>query len=146
MPRRGPHFVALSSFESRRVRATEGHMDDAAEIAGLRTLLKNVNSDYSALLRRAGQEGKLMRLEVLKDRRLALMSHIAELRRRQIAAAMRASLHPREPLVAEISRPRTLLALVLRAKVTVATVQRYGAGWLGSRQAPSGASAVPSPE
>jgi hypothetical protein len=121
-------------------------MEDAAEIAGLRTLLKDVNRDYSALLRWAGQEGKLMRLEALKERRLALMSRIAELRRRQTAEAMRATQHPSDLLVAEVSRTRTLSALVLRAKEMAATVQRYGAGWLGGSQAPSGATAVPSSE
>jgi hypothetical protein len=105
-------------------------MQDAAEIAGLRTLLKNVNRDYSTLLRRAGHEGNLRSLEALKERRLALMSRIAELRRRQIAEAMRATQHPREPLVAEISQSQTLSALMLRAKVMATTVGRYGAGWL----------------
>jgi hypothetical protein len=121
-------------------------MQDAAEIAGLRTLLKNVNRDYSALLRRAGHEGKLTSLEALKERRLALMSRIAELRRHKITEAMWATQHPSEPLVAEISQSRTQSALVLRAKAMAATVQRYGVGWLSGSQAPSGATAVSSSE
>ena len=53
-------------------------MKDTAEIARLRTLLRNVNMEYSALLRRTGHESKLARLGALKEQRLALMSRIAE--------------------------------------------------------------------
>ena len=61
-------------------------MKDAAEIAKLRILLRNVNMDYSALLRGTGHEGKFVRLEALKEQRLDLMSRITELRRRQAAS------------------------------------------------------------
>ena len=37
-------------------------MKDTAEITKLRVLLRNVNMDYSALLRGAGHEGKLVGL------------------------------------------------------------------------------------
>ena len=42
-------------------------MKDTAEIAKLRILLRTVNMDYSALLRGAGHEGKLVKLETLKE-------------------------------------------------------------------------------
>jgi len=64
------------------------HMTDTAEIAPLRTMLKNVNVEYSAVLRTKAQESKLARLEGLKSQRLALMSHIAALRRRQSSEAV----------------------------------------------------------
>jgi hypothetical protein len=119
-------------------------MKDTAEIGKLRILLRNVNMDYSALLRGTGHEGKLVRLEALKEQRLALMSRIAELRGRQAAEALPAIWHPREPPLAELTQTRALSALMLMARLMVATVHRYWAGWLGGSQAPSGARAVPS--
>ena len=121
-------------------------MKDTAEIARLRTLLRNVNMEYSALLRRTGHESKLTRLGALKEQRLALMSRIAELRRPQAAEALPATRHPCEPPVAELSQTGMLSAPMLRARAMAATVQRYWAGWLGGSQVPSGATAVPSSE
>ena len=95
--------------------------------------------DYSALLRGAGYEGKLVKLETLKEQRLVLMSRIAELRRRQAAGALPATWRPSEPPVADISQTGTLSALMLVAG-------QYCAGWLAGGQAPSGATAVPSSE
>jgi hypothetical protein len=118
-------------------------MKDSAEIAKLRILLRTVNMDYSALLRGTGHEGKLVRLEALQEQRLALMSRITELRRRQAAEALPATWHPSEPPVAEISQTGALSAPMLVARVMAATVQRYCAGWLGGSQAPSGATAMP---
>jgi len=112
-------------------------MKDTAEMAGLRTLLKNVNVEYRALLRGTGHEGKLVKLEELKERRLALMFRIAELRRRQATD---------EPPVAKHSQTRALLTVALMARAMAATVQRKWARWLGGSQAPSGATAVPSSE
>jgi hypothetical protein len=116
-------------------------MKDAAEMARLRTLLKNVNVEYSALLRGTGHEGKVVRLEALKEQRLALMSSIAELRRRRAAEA----LPPSEPSVAKHSQTGPLLALVPMATAMAATVRRKWA-WLGSSEASSSATAVPSSE
>ena len=115
-------------------------MKDIAEIARLRTLLKNVNVEHSALLRGTGQEAKLVRLEALKRRRLTLMFRIAELR--QGAEALPATWQA----VADAPQPETgsLSASVLAARAMTATVQRYWAGWLGGSQARSGATAVPS--
>jgi hypothetical protein len=119
-------------------------MKDTAETAKLRTLLRNVNMAYSALLRGSGHESKLARLGALKEQRLALMSRIAELRRRQAAQALPTTRHPREPAVAKLSQ--TLSAPMLRARAMAATVLRYWAGWLGGSQVPSEATAVPSSE
>jgi hypothetical protein len=121
-------------------------MKDTAEIAKLRILLRNVNLDYSSLLRGTGHEGKLVRLEALKEQRLALMFSITELRRRQAVEALPATWHPSEPPAAEISQAGRLSALMLVARMMAATVQRFCAGWLGGSQAPSGATATPSSE
>ena len=121
-------------------------MKDTAEIAKLRILLRNVNLDYSALLRGTGHEGKLVRLEALKEQRLALMSRITELRRRQAVEALPATWHPSEPPAAEISQAGTLSALMLVARMMAATVQQYCAGWFGGGQVQSGATATPSSE
>ena len=138
-------FVAIGITNV--VRATEGSlMKDSAEIAELRILLRSVNMDYSALLRGTGHEGKLVRLEALKEQRLVLISRISELRRRQASEALAATWHPSEPPVAEISQTGTPSALMLVASVMAATVRRYCAGWLGGSQAPSGTTAVPSSE
>jgi hypothetical protein len=118
-------------------------MKDTAEIAKLRTLLKNVNMDYSALLRGTGHAGKLVRLEALKEQRLALMSHIAELRRRQAAEASPFPWQASGRPVAEIAQTGKLSALMLVARTMASTVRRYCAGWLGDSQAPSGATAAP---
>ena len=58
-------------------------MKDTAEIATLRTMLKNVNREYSATLRARGVAERGVKLEGLKLQRLALMSSIAERRGRQ---------------------------------------------------------------
>jgi hypothetical protein len=117
-------------------------MKDTAEIARLRTLLRNVNRDYSALLRETGQEDKLTRLEALKGQRLALMSRIAELRRREAAEALPATWHSSERPV-EISQTGTLSALMLMARTMAAAV---GVGWFGGNQSLSRATAVPPSE
>jgi hypothetical protein len=55
-------------------------MKETAEIATLRTMLKNVNREYSATLRAHEVEERAVKLEGLKRHRIALMSSIAELR------------------------------------------------------------------
>lgn len=55
-------------------------MQDTAESATLRTMLKNINREYTATLRAQEGEGRELKLEGLKRQRLALMSSIAELR------------------------------------------------------------------
>jgi len=55
-------------------------MKDTAEIAALRTMLKNINREFSAALRAHEAEQQAVKLEGLKRQRLALMSSIAELR------------------------------------------------------------------
>jgi len=55
-------------------------MKDTAEIATLRTMLNNVNREYSATLRARGVAERGVKLEDLKLQRLALMSSIAERR------------------------------------------------------------------
>jgi len=55
-------------------------MNDTAEIAMLRTMLNNVNREYSATLRARGFAERAVKLEGLKLQGLALMSSIAERR------------------------------------------------------------------
>jgi len=55
-------------------------MKDTAEIATLRTMLKNVNRAYSATLRARGGAERAVKLDILKLQRLELMSSIAERR------------------------------------------------------------------
>lgn len=55
-------------------------MKDTAEIAMLRTMLNNVNREYSTTLRARGVAERAVKLEGLKLQRLALMSSIAERR------------------------------------------------------------------
>jgi len=55
-------------------------MKDTAEIATLRTMLKNVNREYSATLRARGVAERAVKLEGLKLQRFMLMSSIAERR------------------------------------------------------------------
>jgi hypothetical protein len=76
-------------------------MYDTAEIAALRTMLKNVNREYSATLR--GQEGEQRKvtLEGLKRQRVALMSSIAELRGHRGTDAVTSCAPVGEPLVSE---------------------------------------------
>jgi hypothetical protein len=71
-------------------------MKDTAEIATLRTMLKNVNREYSATLRTRGVAERAVKLEGLKLQRLALMSSIAERRGLQGVKAYRGL-----PLVSE---------------------------------------------
>ena len=51
------------------------HVD---EIARLRTQLREVNIEYSALVRGQGGEDRFVRMDELKVRRLALMAVIAK--------------------------------------------------------------------
>jgi len=55
-------------------------MKDTVEIATLRTMLKNVNREYSATLRARGVAERAVKLEGLKLQRFMLMSSIAERR------------------------------------------------------------------
>jgi hypothetical protein len=52
-------------------------MTHVNEIARLRTQLREVNIEYSALVRGKGDEDRFVRMDELKVRRLALMALIA---------------------------------------------------------------------
>jgi len=52
--------------------------DDGSEIIRLRTQLRAVNIEYSALVRSAGGEDRALRLGELTQRRKALMTLIAQ--------------------------------------------------------------------
>ena len=51
------------------------------EIARLRTQLREVNIEYSALVRSKGSDDRFLRMDELKVRRLALMALIANAER-----------------------------------------------------------------
>ena len=59
------------------------------EIAELRTRLKNVNVEYSTLLRQSRAALKPVTLDVLRQERHSLMARIAELRARESAEELR---------------------------------------------------------
>lgn len=101
-------------------------MKDTAEIAALRTMLKNVNVAYSALLRSKGDEEKPAMLEGLKGQRLALMSRIAEQRRRQSGAVMDSA--PSAAFLSSQLRAGALQGLLATARAVTGLVQRW-AGW-----------------
>ena len=54
-------------------------MKNPTEIAVLRTMLRQVNVEYSALVRSAADASKTARLDELRTQRSALMTRIAEL-------------------------------------------------------------------
>ena len=54
-------------------------MKNPTEIAVLRTMLRQVNVEYSALVRSIADASKTARLDELRTQRLALMTWIAEL-------------------------------------------------------------------
>ena len=116
-------------------------MRDTAEIATLRTMLKDVNVEYSALLRGRGNEHKSASLEGLRGQRLALMSRIAELRQREGT-----QMFPAQVTISttRLMQPEGLGGLVLAARSVTAAVQRYWAGWMPGSQSPSGVTALPS--
>jgi hypothetical protein len=116
-------------------------MRDTAEIATLRTMLKDVNVEYSALLRGKGHENKPASLEGLRGQRLALMSRIAELRQRESA-----HMFPTRGTISTsgVTQAEGLEGLVFAAKSVTAAVQRYWAGWMRGSQSPSGVTALPS--
>jgi hypothetical protein len=51
--------------------------DDAGDIAVLRTKLRGVNVEYSALVRRSAAQGRFVRMAELRTERHALMALIA---------------------------------------------------------------------
>ena len=71
---------AVIGIRLRAGRRRDPPMKDTAEIAMLRTMLNNVNREYSATLRARGIAERAVKLEGLKLQRLALMSSIAERR------------------------------------------------------------------
>jgi hypothetical protein len=107
-------------------------MKDTHEIAVLRTMLKNVNVEHSAVLRSGGPEEKLARIVELKRQRLALMSRIAGLRQRRSRLEAPADVARPAPLDAALGREMHagVLATVGVAVASAAvTLQRYWAGW-----------------
>jgi hypothetical protein len=102
-------------------------MKDTREISGLRTMLKNVNVEHSALLRSRDPEDKLARLIELRRQRSALMARIAELRQGHRLEAAAAVPHP-QPLQAVLGRTlRAGVLPTLGVAITsaAATLQRY---------------------
>jgi hypothetical protein len=72
-------MVAFWSYESRKVGVTrEMPTMHREEIAALRTQLRDVNIEYSALVRKKDGQGTVSRMDELKARRRALMALIAE--------------------------------------------------------------------
>jgi hypothetical protein len=73
------------------------------EIALLRTKLRELNIEYSALVRRKAEQLRLARLGELRVARQALMTLIAEARRRETREPLRAA-SAQGPLNAAIQR------------------------------------------
>ena len=108
-------------------------MPETAEIAALRTRLKNVNVEYSMMLRQGRAAVKPAGLEALREQRHILMARIAELRAREGAE---------EPLSA-VQSAQAGAALMLAAKGVAALLHRGPAGWTAALGPPS-ATPVPS--
>jgi hypothetical protein len=108
-------------------------MKDTAETAALRTMLKNVNREHSAMLRAVDREGRAAGLESLKGQRLALMSRIAEMRRLQGPETVErygaAGVWP-----VSASRSTTSLGAVTVARRLTATIHRLLAVGFGGAQ------------
>jgi hypothetical protein len=68
-------------------------MHETAEIAALRTRLKNVNVEYSSLLRGSSPALKSATLGALREQRHVLMARIAELRASEATRELRSSAH-----------------------------------------------------
>ena len=108
-------------------------MNETAEIAALRTRLKNVNVEYSMLLRGSSAAVRPVTLEALRQQRHVLMARIAELRAREPAVV----LGPAVPS----AQAEAALAVVARG--AAALLQRCRAAWAASMRAPR---ATPLPE
>lgn len=65
---------------TRCVSVTEGYSMNGRELTALRTTLREINIEYSTLVRGKTGEGTLVRMEALRAERRALMSVIAEQR------------------------------------------------------------------
>jgi hypothetical protein len=102
-------------------------MQETAEIAALRTWLKNVNVEYSTLLRRRGAALKPVTLEALRQQRQLLMARIAELRARQSAEELRSAAQSAQAQV----------ALMVAAKGAAALLQRCRTGWTAAVRPPT---------
>jgi hypothetical protein len=102
-------------------------MQKIAEIAALRTRLKNVNVEYSTLLRQSRAALKPVTLEVLRQERHSLMARIAELRARESADELR--------LTAQAAQAQA--ALMVAAKGAATLLQRCRAGWAAAVRSPS---------
>ena len=68
-------------------------MHETAEIAALRTRLKNLNVEYSSLLRGSSPALKSVTLGALREQRHVLMARIAELRACEATRELRSSAH-----------------------------------------------------
>ena len=97
------------------------------EIAELRTRLKNVNVEYSTLLRQSRAALKPVTLDVLRQERRSLMARIAELRARESAEELR--------LAAQAAQAQA--ALMVATRGAAALLQRCRTGWAAAVRAPS---------
>jgi hypothetical protein len=74
-------------------------MHETAEIAALRTRLKNVNVEYSSLLRGSSPALKSVTLGALREQRHVLMARIAELRSCEATRELPSSAHSAQALM-----------------------------------------------
>jgi len=108
-------------------------MNETAEIAALRTRLKNVNVEYSTLLRGSGVALRPVALEALREQRHVLMARIAELRARAAAVELGSA----------VPSAQAEAALTVVARGAAALLQRCRTGWTASMRPPR---ATPLPE
>ena len=108
-------------------------MNETAEIAALRTRLKNVNVEYSTLLRGSSAALRPVTLEALREQRHVLMARIAELRAREAAVELGSA----------VPSAQAEAALTVVARAAAALLQRCRAGWTASMRPPR---ATPLPE
>jgi hypothetical protein len=101
-------------------------MQETTEIAALRTRLKNVNVEYSMLLRRGRAALKPAGLEALREQRHVLMARIAELRAREGAEELRSA----------VQSAQAGAALMVAAKGAAALLHRCRAGWTAAMGPP----------
>src|SRR5262245_32437377 len=129
-PGEAPGRSSLRRFVVIRITTSAGDggmsMHETAEIAALRTRLKNVNVEYSMLLRRSRAALKPVTLEALREQRHLLMARIAELRARESAEELRST----------VQSAQAQAALMVAAKGAAALLHRCRAGWTAAMRAP----------
>jgi len=102
-------------------------MQQTAEIAALRTRLKNVNVEYSTMLRQNRAALKPVTLEALREERHNLMARIAELRARESAEELRLT----------VQSAQAQAALMVAAKGAAALLQRCRTVWAAAVRSPT---------